>query len=141
MADNSQIARAVMEDLFSKGKFDIVDQYFDSAYQGHESLMGSFGRDQVKKHVQTYRTAFPDLHVTVDDLVAASDKVLVRFSCRGTHRGDFLGKPGTGKSVTTSGITVMKFKNGKIVEDWTQWDTLKLLQDLGIAPAIQPSHV
>ena len=139
MADNSQIARAVMEEMFSKGKLDIVDQHFDSGYQGHESLIGNFGRDQVKKNVQMYRTAFPDLTVSVDDLVAAGDKVLVRFTCRGTHRGNFLGKPATNKNAVTSGITVMKFKNGKLIEDWTQWDALKLLQDLGITPPIQPT--
>ena len=139
MADNSKIARGVMEELFSKGKLDFVDQNFDATFKGHETLVGNYGRDQIKQHVQMYRGAFPDLTVTIDDLVAAGDKVLLRWTCRGTHKGNFIGKAGTGKSVTTEGLTVLVFRNGKIVHEWTHWGALKLLQDLGIAPAIQPS--
>jgi steroid delta-isomerase-like uncharacterized protein len=136
MADNAKIARGVEEELFSKGKLDFVDQHFDPAFKGHETLMGKYGRDQIKKHVQMYRTAFPDLSVTIDDVVAAGDKVLVRWTCKATHRGVFLGKPATGKNVMIDGLSVYNFRNGKIVEEWTHWGALRLLQDLGIAPTI-----
>jgi steroid delta-isomerase-like uncharacterized protein len=139
MADNSKIARGVMEELFSKGKLDFVDQNFDPSFKGHETLLGRYGRDDIKKHVQMYRSAFPDLNVTIDDIVAAGDKVLLRWTCKGSHKGTFVGKPATGKSITADGLTVMIFRSGKIVEEWTHWGALKVLQELGITSIPQPT--
>jgi steroid delta-isomerase-like uncharacterized protein len=141
MADNSKIARGVMEELFSKGKIDFVDQNFDPGFKGHETLLGNYGRDEIKKHVQLYRSAFPDLTVTVDDLIAAGDKVLLRWTCKGTHKGTFIGKAATGKNVVSEGLTALTFRNGKIVEEWTHWSALKLLLELGITPTIQQPAV
>jgi steroid delta-isomerase-like uncharacterized protein len=134
--DNAQIARGVMEELFGRGNLDYVDQYFERTYRGHDTLLGEFGYDRLKQNVQLYRQAFPDLSVKIDDLVSASEKVLLRWTARGTHRGPFLGRSATGKKATVSGITVMTFRNGKISEDYTQWDALGLLQELGITPQI-----
>jgi steroid delta-isomerase-like uncharacterized protein len=134
--DNAQIARGVMEDLFSKGNLGFVDQNFERTYRGHDPLMGEYGCDQLKLEVQMYRAAFPDMTCKVDELVSAADKVLVRWTARGTHKGSFMGRAPTGRQVQVQGITVLTFRNGKISEDYSQWDTLRLLQDLGIAPAI-----
>jgi steroid delta-isomerase-like uncharacterized protein len=134
--DNAQIARGVMEELFGRGNLDYVDQYFERTYRGHDTLIGEFGCDRLKENVQMYRTAFPDLTVKIDDLVSASEKVLLRWTARGTHKGQFLGRSATGKKAQTQGITVLTFRNGKVSEDWTQWDALGLLQELGITPQI-----
>jgi predicted ester cyclase len=83
-----------------------------------------------------YRSAFPDLNLKVDDLVSAGDKVLIRWTGRGTHRGPFMGQQPTGRQTTTQGMTVATLRNGKIIEDWTQWDALGLLQALGMAPQL-----
>jgi steroid delta-isomerase-like uncharacterized protein len=139
MADNSKIARGVMEELFSKGKLEFIDQNFDPSFKGHETLLGSYARDDIKKHVQLYRSAFPDLNVTIDDIVTAGDKVLLRWTCKGSHKGTFIGKSPTGKSITADGLTVMIFRGGKIVEEWTHWGALKVLQELGITSLPQPS--
>lgn len=136
--DNAQVARGVFEELFSRGRLDFVDQNFDRSYRGHDTLMRDFDINQAKKNVQMYRAAFPDLTITVDDLVAATDKVLVRWTARGTHRGEFLGKAPTGKKSQVQGITVLSFRNGKIAEDFTQWDALGLLRDLGISAEATP---
>jgi steroid delta-isomerase-like uncharacterized protein len=139
MPNNTQVARSVFEDLYGKGRLDLIDQIFDSGYRGHETLLGEFDRNQLKRNVQMYRTGFPDLSVNINEALEAGDKVLVRWTCRGTHRGAFMGQSPTGKPATADGISVITLRNGKIVEDWTQWDALGLLQQLGIAPRVQPT--
>jgi steroid delta-isomerase-like uncharacterized protein len=139
--ENGQIVRGVFEELFGRGKLDYVDRNFDRNYRGHDTLSGDFGPDQLKAQVQMYRTAFPDLSVRIDDLVETSEKVLVRWTARGTHRGEFLGKAATNKRAEIQGITVATCRNGKIVEDFTQWDAFGLLRDLGIAPQLSQLNI
>jgi steroid delta-isomerase-like uncharacterized protein len=134
--DNAQIARDVIEDLFSKGNLALVDQNFERTYRGHDPLLGEINCDQLKKEVQMYRAAFPDMTCKVDELIAAADKVLVRWTMRGTHKGPLLGRAPTGRKVEVQGLTVVTFRNGKIAEDYSQWDVLHLFQELGIAPQI-----
>jgi steroid delta-isomerase-like uncharacterized protein len=137
MADNAQIARIAIEELNSQGKLDIVDRHYDASYKGHETLTAEVGREQLKKNVQMYRAAFPDLQVKADEVATAGDKALVRWTARGTHKGPFLGASPTNKSFRAQGITVYTFRDGKIVEEWTQWDALGLLRALGITPSVQ----
>ena len=131
--DNAQVARGVFEELFGQGRLDFIDQNYDRSFRGHDTLVRDYDFNQIKNNVQMYRTGFPDLTMTVDDLVTATDKVLVRWTARGSHSGEFLGQPGTGKQSQVQGITVISFRNGKIIEDYTQWDVLALLRDLGIS--------
>jgi steroid delta-isomerase-like uncharacterized protein len=139
MADNAQIARLMIEDLNTQGKLELIDQHLDAGYRGHETLMQNLGRAELKKNVQLYRTAFPDLVMKADEVASAGDKVLVRWTARGTHKGVFLGVPPTGKPAKTQGITVYTFRNGKIVEELTQWDVLAVIRDLGILREVQAS--
>jgi steroid delta-isomerase-like uncharacterized protein len=139
MANNMQVARSVFEELFSKGKLDMIDQIFDPSYKGHETLIGEFDRAQLKRNVQMYRTGFPDLTVSVNEAVEAGEKVLARWTARGTNSGTFMNQPPTGKQSKVDGITVATFRNGKIVEDWTQWDVLGMLRQLGMAPQMAAS--
>jgi steroid delta-isomerase-like uncharacterized protein len=137
MPDNTQVARQAFEDLFGKGKLDVVDRCYDASFQGHETLVEDYDCDELKENAQRYRQAFPDLAVRVEEAIGAGEKVLLRWSARGTHQGPFLGKAPTGKAITTDGLTVMTFRNGKIVEEWTQWNALALIQTLGMAPQLQ----
>jgi steroid delta-isomerase-like uncharacterized protein len=136
--DNMQIARMTVEDLNGQGKLDLVDQHYDPSYRGHETMHPDVGRDELKKNVQMYRTAFPDLTIKADDVAAAGDKVMVRWTARGTHQGTLFGAAPTGKRAETHGITVYTFRKSKIVEEWTQWDVPKLFRDLGIPLPPQP---
>jgi steroid delta-isomerase-like uncharacterized protein len=79
--------------------------------------------------------AFPDIDRTVEDLVAEGDKVVARWTARGTHTGDFQGLPPTGKVATSSGITIFRIADGKIVEEWSESDMLGLLQQIGAIPS------
>jgi len=140
MPDNAQIAKLVMEDVNNQGKMELIDQHYDPSYKGHETLNPNVSRDQLKTDVQMYRTAFPDLNVKVDEVVAAGDNVLLRWTARGTHKGPFLGAAATSKPMKTQGITVYTFRNGKIVEEWTQWDAYNMIRDLGIVSQVQPQR-
>lgn len=83
--------------------------------------------------------AFPDSRFSIDDMIAEDDKVVVRHTLRGTHRGDFQGIPPTGKQVSISAIGILRIVDGKIRETWLNADFLGLLQQLGVVPA--PEHV
>ncbi len=102
----------------------VADQIFDAAYAAPE-----------KAFVPVLRAAFPDSHHTVEELIAEGDKVVTRFTWRGTHRGEFMGVAPTGRSVTMSGIDVVRVAGGKISEFWYAEQTLELMQRLGAAPA------
>jgi predicted ester cyclase len=79
--------------------------------------------------------AFPDLHITVEDVIAEGDKVVERDTITGTHQGEYMGLPPTGKSVAYSEIFIMRFVNGRIAEIWGVVDVFSLMKQLGMIPA------
>jgi steroid delta-isomerase-like uncharacterized protein len=81
-----------------------------------------------------FRTAFPDGKLTIEDLIVQGEKVVSRVSYRGTHTGDMLGIPPTGKAVTVSAMIIDQFADGKIVESWRLFDQMSMMQQLGLAP-------
>jgi predicted ester cyclase len=78
--------------------------------------------------------AFPDMHATLDDIVVEGDKAVVRYTITGTHKGAFMGIPATNKKGTLWGIEIDRIVGGKLVEGWERWDTLGLMQNLGVVP-------
>jgi steroid delta-isomerase-like uncharacterized protein len=134
---NKMIVRRAIEEPWS-GNLDLVDELFASDYVGHdpanpEPLRGPEG---VKEFIATYRAAFPDSKITVDAQLAEGNLVATRWSGQGTHEGgELLGIEPTGKRVTVSGITVSRLDGGKIVEEFQNWDTFGLMQQLGAVPA------
>ena len=96
---------------------------------------GPLNREQVLGLLDRFYAAFPDLHHTVEDQVAEGDTVATRMTLRGTHHGEFQGIPPTGKPIVVSLIGIDRFENGQFAEQWSQLDTLGLLQQLGVIPA------
>jgi steroid delta-isomerase-like uncharacterized protein len=88
----------------------------------------------LKPIIAGFRAAFPDLQVTVEDQIAEGDKVVTRYTMRGTHQGAFMGLPPTGKHVTVSGIQIERVVQGQIVEHWRKSDDLGMMQQLGAVP-------
>ena len=84
--------------------------------------------------VTMFRTAFPDLQVTVDDLIAEGDKVVARITAKGTHKGEFMGTPATNKQISMQEIHICRIAGGKIVEHWGLEDSLGMMQQLGMIP-------
>jgi steroid delta-isomerase-like uncharacterized protein len=105
-------------------------------HMGHDPLGGDMkGVDSFKNHVQTLRTGFPDVIVTIDDIGSSGDEVFVRWTARATHKGLLAGIPATNKQCTVAGVTLNRFAEGKLAEQWYEWDTLGWLAQLGLMPS------
>lgn len=133
--DVRQIARDYIQTIWNEGRLDRLDDFVDPGFIDHESTFpfAARGSEGLRKVLLFFRTAFPDLHWTIEDLVSEGSKVVLRFTVRATHRGSVLGLPGTGKRVTITGVAILDWQGGRMVEAWTQWDTLGLLQQIGAA--------
>jgi len=112
-----------------------IDELYATDYVEH----GGTGEDRrgikaYKKSMGEFYSAFPDIHATLDDMVVEGDRVAVRFTLSYTHKGEFMGAPPTNKKVTTEEICIIRIAGGKFVETWARYDTLGLMQQLGIVP-------
>jgi steroid delta-isomerase-like uncharacterized protein len=135
---NKNAVRRLFEEVWNKGNKQVADELFTSNYTHHDLSTPDVGRgpESEKKRVTLYRTAFPDLRLTVEDMIAEGETVTARWSCKGTHKGDLNGIAPTGKQFTISGISITQFVNGKMVEGWINWDALGLMQQLGVVPEL-----
>lgn len=130
------LVRQGYKEMFNQGNLAAVDKYLAADYVEHQTMPGqATGREALKQVITALRTAFPDLHITLEDMVVEGDKVAVRSTLRGTQKGEFMGIAPTGKSITMTAIDILRFQNGKAVEHWGNEDDLGLLQQLGAVPA------
>lgn len=132
---NKDIVRRVIEEPW-RGNMDVIDQFIADDYIGYdpsqpEPMQGPQG---VKEFIRTYMDAFRDARVTVDAIFGDGDFVATRWNGRGIHEGELQGIAPTGKEATVTGITISRLADGKIVEEWLNWDTLGLLVQLGAIP-------
>jgi steroid delta-isomerase-like uncharacterized protein len=134
---NKSVERRLIEQVWNRGNFAVVDELIASDYIGHSSTPDgeTEGRQGYKQFYAALRHAFPDLQVTVEDQIAEGDRVVTRWTARGTHTGSFQDIPPTGKQGDITGITIDRIANGKVVECWTNADDLGMLQLLGALPA------
>jgi steroid delta-isomerase-like uncharacterized protein len=95
---------------------------------------GSLDREAFLKHNNGYTAAFSDRHITVEDLIAEEDMVWARITWQGVHTGDMRGIPPTGKQVAVGAIVIERIRDGKIVEHWSLFDTMGMMQQLGLMP-------
>jgi predicted ester cyclase len=135
-AENKAIIRRLIDEVWNQRKLDVLDEIFaPNAVIYDPSVPGlSRGPEGAKQYVRLFCAAFPDTQVTADDIFAEGDKVALRWSSRGTHKGELMGIAPTGKQVTVTGQAIYRLANGKIEEDWIQGDVLGVLQQLGVVP-------
>ncbi|HEX2107734.1 MAG TPA: ester cyclase [Rubrobacteraceae bacterium] len=133
--ENKDLARRSWELLEN---LDILDEVYATDLVWHEPDQDIQGLEEARQFVSMYKTAFPDLSAAVEDVIAEGDKVVTRYTVRGTHQGEIeeFGPP-TGRQVEVKGITIHRVEDGKIVEEWERYDNLSLLQQLGLAPGQQ----
>jgi hypothetical protein len=129
----------LLEQSFNDGKFELADQLIAADAVNHDpaepaELRTLRGPEVLKRTVSLYRAAFPDVRIAVDDVIAAGDKVVLRWHSEGTHRGELAGLAPTGAHGSVTGISIDQWKGGKVVETWTEWDNLGLARQLGAAP-------
>ena len=135
---NKTIVRRLFEEVWNKGNLSVADELFTPNYDHHDPSTPDVGRgpDSEKKRATLYRTAFPDLRLTIEDIIAEGDAVMARWSCRGTHKGDLSGIAPTGKQFTISGVSIARFSGSKMAEGYVNWDALGLMQQLGVVPEL-----
>jgi steroid delta-isomerase-like uncharacterized protein len=130
--ENKTLARRSWEFLDNP---DILEEVYAPDLVWHEPDQAVRGYEEARQFVSTYKTAFPDLSVTIEDTIAEGEKVVTRYTIRGTHQGEIeeFGPP-TGRQLELEGITIHRIEDGKIVEEWERYDNLDILQQLGLVP-------
>jgi steroid delta-isomerase-like uncharacterized protein len=133
---NKALYRQFVEEVFNRGNTSAIDELVAPDFVEHEELPPGVpsGREGVKQLSIMLRSAFPDLKATIDDILAEGDKVAARMTWRGTHKGEFMGIPPTGKSVSVGVIDVVRFTGDKFVEHWGLMDDTSLMRQLGAMP-------
>ena len=132
--ENKALVRRTIEAL-NERNWAAYDEAFSSDIVLHNASRTIQGLQAHKQYVSMLLTAFPDLQFTVEDLIAEGDKVVDRYTARGTHTGALMGMAPTGKQFTATAISINHFANDKIVEQWFNVDDLGLFQQLGLVPA------
>ncbi|MCW2810578.1 MAG: hypothetical protein JWP61_1036 [Friedmanniella sp.] len=129
--DVKAAARRFFEEGWNAGDADELKAFLSEQFVSHNSMGVKIqSSDDYCRGVVSYRAAFPDLVTTVEDVIAAGDRVVVRGTDRGTHRGEFMGRPASGRVVTASWIEIFRMESGKAVEGWVETDTQGLADQL-----------
>ena len=137
--ENKMAIRRLTDEALNQGNMDVLDHVLADTFTYHDPANpGVTSRDDYKQFVTALHTTFPDIHFTIEDEVADGDQLALRWTMRGTHRGDLVMPAGpippTGNQVQVSGITLIRFTEGKVVEEWQNADNLGFLQQLGVIP-------
>jgi steroid delta-isomerase-like uncharacterized protein len=133
-SDNERFVRRFVEDVINRGETDLLPALVASDHIGHDPLGDHYGPEGVRISITELRSAFPDLRVTIEEVIAARDLVARRFTLRGTHRDTYLGLPATGRAVVTTGIAIDRIVSGRLAESWLTIDALALFRQVGAVP-------
>ena len=132
-AENNEHAfRLLIEQGFNQGNLDALDEICAPGFTEHQDGITPPTVAGLKGAITSLRDPFPNLKLTIEEIVATGDKTWARITGRGTHRGMFMGRPGTGKSFTITVIDICRYENAKIVEHWGVADRLSQIAQLGL---------
>ncbi len=135
--ENKVLMSRFLEEVFNKKNLAAIDEFIAPNQIDH--TLPPFlptTPEGTKRAIDMFLKAFPDMHLTIEDMIAEGDKVVIRYTSRGSQRGAFMGIPPTGKQMTVSSIIIARIEDGKIVEEWGLDDQMGMLQQLGIIPAL-----
>ena len=137
---NKALVRRWFKEVWNEGREDTIDELFAAHGIGYglgDTDVELHGPPEFKPFVRNLRGALPDIHITIDDMLAEGDKVTVRITVEGTHKGANLGIAPSGRRVRIAGLVIVRIANGQLVEGWNSWDQLGLLRQIGALPAQQ----
>jgi predicted ester cyclase len=133
--ENIATSQRLLEEAIGQGRLDVIDEVTTDDYVDHDPLIGESDAAGVKEAIARYREAFPDLEITVDEIFAADDRVVIRWTGSGTFERPFMGKAPSGeKGAPIHGIGIDRFEGEKIAESWGQWNTMQLMKNIGAMP-------
>jgi steroid delta-isomerase-like uncharacterized protein len=133
--ENKTIARRFNDEVWDRGDLAALEELFAEDAVDHGAIPDQPpGREGHKYQLNLFRSAFPDLRVTAEDIFSEGDKVAYRWTGRGTHQGELMGIAPTGNEVTFRGIDVLRVEGGKVVERWSEYNALEAMQQMGVLP-------
>jgi predicted ester cyclase len=133
--DNKALVRRFVDEVQSAGNIDLIDEICSPEFVNHSAPPGiPADCEGIKIVTVMFRRAFPDSYFTVEDMMAEGDKVATRKTFHGTHEGEFMGIPPSGRSVTMGLIDIVRISEGRVVEHWSMGDSLGMMQQLGVIP-------
>lgn len=141
--DNKVIVQRLYEDVWNKGKTEFIKLLISPSHALHGPHFSgrSIGPEAYKRQILLYKSSFPDLRFTVEDLIAEMEKVVCYWTMSGSHKGEFMGAPATSRKMSVDGITIHHMTNGKIMDSYVSFDMWGLMQQLGLVPAqVQPQR-
>ena len=136
--DNKAIVRRLYDEVWNKRRLEVVDALISPSHALNDPLASDsqVGPKLYKQRVVDLTTSFPDLRFTIEDLIAEKGKVVACWTISGTHKGEFMDIPATGKKVSVEGITIHLITNGKILDSYARWDALGLMRKLADVPPL-----
>lgn len=134
-SNNKLTVRLLIEEVFNRGNLIVLEKIVHPEYRYSSSTEKMQGIEDLKSFILGLRSAFPNLKITIEEQVGEGENICTRISVTGTHQGDFLDIPPTGKEINVQGIVLSRLENGLIRDEWELLDQLVLLQQLGLAPA------
>jgi steroid delta-isomerase-like uncharacterized protein len=133
--ENKTLVRRFVDEVQSGGNIDLIDELCSPEFVNHSAPPGMPADcEGVKLVTAMFRQAFPDSYFTVEDMIAEGDKVATRKTFHGTHEGEFLGIPPTGRPVSIGLIDIVRVADGRVVEHWSIGDSLGMMEQLGVIP-------
>ncbi len=134
--ENKGLAARWTEEIWNQGNMAAVDEICTPNFTFNYALPGMPpDRESYKKVVTMYRNAFHGMHLTNEIVIAEGDKVAIRWRGQSEHKGEFMGIAPTGKKVTMSGNSIARIESGKIAEEWTEMDSVGVMQQIGAVPS------
>jgi steroid delta-isomerase-like uncharacterized protein len=138
--DNKAVVRRWFDEVVSHGNMSSLDAICAQCHPQFAVVRGVVepapqGIPGLKGLVTSLRTAFPDLNAKVDEQIAEGDKVVSRVTMSGTHQGEFMGMPPTGRSFTIAGVSIWEVRGGQLISEWVNWDSMGMMKQLGVVPA------
>ena len=134
--ENKALSRRFIEEVFNEGNMSTIDELIDPDWVEHDPTNPEEvrGIEGARQFVEGFRSAFPDVKVTIEEQVAEGDMVATRWTARGTHQGELDGIPASGNQVTVQGMSMDRISGGKFVETWDLYNALGMLQQVGAIP-------
>jgi len=134
-SQNKEVSNQLTYEVWNSGNIDLIDEILSDDFIFHRAPPGlSNDREGFKQFVAMYRNAFPDVKFEVQSIIVEGDAVMSRWKASGTHTGEMMGIPPTGKKVTVTGMTENRIEAGKITTQWNEFDDLGMLQQVGAMP-------
>lgn len=134
LSDNKEIAHRFMDECWNLGKMESLHELVAHDCRLHDPVFPALteGAENLARHIAMCRNGFPDMYFTIDDTIAERNEVVLHWTARGTHRGEYLGMMPTNRHAEVCGTSILRMENGMIAEMWADWNLMSLMNQLGI---------